>query len=617
MTQKNTKLELTWFGKDDAEKGIEPRILIENPDYSFGVSDSASHNSEAKGEGNMIIHGDNLLALRALERDYSGKVQCIYIDPPYNTGNAFEHYDDGIEHSLWLSLMRERLILLRRLLSITGSIWIQIDDEEQAYLKVLCDEVFGRHNFVNMISVNMKNIAGASGGGEDKRLKKNCEYILIYAKDYDNLRTFEPAYKYSEISELVERYRQEGISWKYTSVLWDEGQKEYLTSTVDGDGNEIKIFARRNIVIKSIGQVARELRITEKDVYYRYGKQIFRTTMPQSSIRPRVMEKMSELGLNEKFVSIEYVPKTGKNKGQVYTQYYSGEKFNLFAWLRDVLEEKDGKLYKKDLQGTYWDFTAGTKNLTKEGNVEFPNGKKPESLIGRIIGMATQEGELVLDSFLGSGTTAATAHKMRRRYIGVEMGNQAYDLCVPRLRSIILGKDRGGITEDVHWTRGGSYRFYELAPSLLKEDKHGKLVINAAYNSDMLAAAMAKMEGFTYEPSTETFWKQGHSSGTDFIFTTTQFVTVESLGAILDTMADGESLLVCCKAFQPECKSFSSRISVKKIPSVLLGRCEFDHDDYSLNIIELPQTEEIDDSEDLDNSPETFSDDTSSELSLF
>ena len=210
----------------------------------------------------------------------------------------------------------------------------------------------------------------------------------------------------------------------------------------------------------------------------------------------------------------------------------------------------------------------------------------------RIISLFTNEGDLVLDSFLGSGTTAAVAHKMHRKYIGIELGEHAYSHCYTRLKSIITGSDPSGISRALSWNGGGGFKFYELAPSLLKKDSHGHLVINKEYNADMLAAAMAKMEGFTYEPSTETFWKQGHSSETDFIYTTTQFVTVESLGAILDTMADGESLLVCCKAFQPECKSFSSRISVKKIPSVLLGRCEFDHDDYSLNIIELPQMDE-------------------------
>lgn len=173
---KKGKLELTWVGKYEEEK-LEPRILIEDKSKSYGES-----NTE-----NMLIHGDNLLALKALENKYTGMIKCIYIDPPYNTGAAFEHYDDNLEHSIWLGIMKKRLEILRNLLAEDGTIWIQIDDEEQAYLKVLCDEIFGRSNFVNMISVNMKNVAGASGGGEDKRLKKNCEYILVYAKNYDLL----------------------------------------------------------------------------------------------------------------------------------------------------------------------------------------------------------------------------------------------------------------------------------------------------------------------------------------------------------------------------------------------------------------------------------------------
>ena len=266
----------------------------------------------------------------------------------------------------------------------------------------------------------------------------------------------------------------------------------------------------------------------------------------------------------------------------------------------------------------YYDYVQVFNNAGYEGGVDFKGGKKPEAYLQFILSLAgIKPGDVVLDSFLGSGSTAAVCSKLKIRWIGVEIGDHAYTHCYPRLKRIVDGTDDTGISSSINWKGGGGFKFYELAPSLLKKDSHGHLVINKEYNADMLAAAMAKMEGFTYEPSTETFWKQGHSSETDYIYTTTQFLTVESLGAILDTMADGESLLVCCKAFQPECKIFSSRISVKKIPSVLLGRCEFDHDDYSLNIIELPQTEEIDDSEDLDNSPETFSDDSSSEPSLF
>lgn len=525
------KLELTWIGKDDRHENLEPRILIESPEYSYGDT-----NTE-----NIIIHGDNLLGLRAIEDKYTNSIKCIYIDPPYNTGEAFENYDDNLEHSIWLDLMRSRLMILRRLLREDGTIWIQIDDEEQAYLKVLCDEVFGRSNFVNMIFVNMKNIAGASGGGEDKRMKKNCEYILVYAKDYSLMPLFNGPYAYTEMSDLIQQYIEEGKSWKYTTVLVDPGTKEYVGSTVDGDGNEIKVYLRKNPQMMSIKQIAKRDNISEKEAYKRYGVSIFQTTNAQSSIRTRVMDYRAEQGITEDVLSIEYVPKTGKNKGKLYEQFYKGDKCRLFVWLRDTSEVIDGELYKKDLQGTYWDMNAWMKNLTKEGQVQFPQGKKPEKLVGQIFSMTTKPGDIVLDSFLGSGTSAAVAHKMGLTYVGIEMGTQAYTHCYPRLKLVIDGGDTNGITEETKWTKGGGFKFYEIAPSLLKEDSHGQLVINKEYNANMLAAAMAKHEGFSYEPSSEVYWKQGRGSEDDYIFTTTQFITRETLDRISEDMAEGES----------------------------------------------------------------------------
>ena len=470
-------------------------------------------------------------------------------------------------------MMHPRLQLLRNLLSDDGSIWIQIDDEEQAYLKVMCDEIFGRANFVNMISVNMKNIAGASGGGEDRRLKKNCEYILIYAKNYDLLDTFRAAYDYEEISELVERYKEEGISWKYTSVFLDEGEKRYIASTVDGDGNEIKIFEHTNYVLKSIGAVAKDEGITEKDVYYRYAGRIIRTTMPQSSIRPRVMKRLQEMGYSNDLISIEYVPKTGKNKGTVYTQYYKGDKYNLFAWLSDVLEERDGVYYKKTMQGTYWDYTAGTKNLTKEGKVEFPNGKKPEALISRIFSMTTIEGDYVLDSFLGSGTTAAVAQKMNRKWIGIEMGEHAYSHCKVRLDRVIDGEDTGGITKDEKWQGGGGYHFYELAPSLLvKNDKLPIYQINPSYTFEMLCEAICKIEGFRYKPQ-DVF--HGHSSEKRFIHITTEFINAGYIKSLSAHLVEGQSLLIYGTKIQSD-MVLPDNIEVKKIPKDLLEKCDFE-----------------------------------------
>ena len=579
------KLELTWVGKDEEIK-LEPRILIENPKLSNTEKD--------KDTENMLIHGDNLLALKALESKYAGQIKCIYIDPPYNTGSAFEHYDDNLEHSIWLSLMRARLIILRNLLHKEGSIWIQIDDEEQAYLKVLCDEVFGRSNFVNMISINMKNIAGASGGGEDKRLKKNCEYILIYARNYDLLPIFKGAYDLEEIADVVERYRSEGISWKYTTALVNKGDKVYIGSTTDGDGAEIKIYRRDNYVIKPLSKIIKEEKITEREAYKKYSDCIFQTAMPQSSIRPRVMEKVKEIGIESDLYSIEYVPKSGRNKDQIYEQFYKGDNFRLFAWLKDVSEVVDGKLYKKTLQGTYWNFASETKNLTKEGSVEFPNGKKPERLIARILDMTTSENDFILDSFLGSGTTAAVAHKMGRRWIGVEMGNHAYTHCKVRLDKVISGEDQGGISKSQNWHGGSGYKFYELAPSLIVEDKFGNPVINKEYNADMLAAAMALHEGFEYAPDANFYWKQGKNENA-YIYTTTVHLTEAHLDAISKEMKEDEYLVIACKSYDADIERAYKNIKIKKIPQFLLGRCEFGKDNYNLNIVDVPICEEDDD----------------------
>lgn len=560
--QKTGKLELTWVGKYD-DKVVEPRILLEDVSNSYGDPSS----------DNMLIHGDNLIALQALQQDYAGKIKCIYIDPPYNTGNAFEFYDDDVEHSIWLSLMRDRLILLRELLADEGSIWIQIDDEEQAYLKVLCDEVFGRRNFINTISVNMKNNAGASGGGEDKKLKKNCEFILVYAKNYEELTPFKSAYDYTEMYQVVLQYREQGKNWHYTSVLVNPGEKEYAGSTTDGNGDEIKLYKRKNTIIKSIKQIMDDESISEEEAYYKYGQFIFEAKDAQSSIRKRVIEAKKEYGLVDDIISIEYVPKTGKNKGNLYEQFYKGDSCRLFAWLKDISEVIDGVLYKKDKQGTYWDFTASINNLTKEGGVQFPSGKKPEALVGRIFSMTTEESDLVLDSFLGSGTTAAVAQKMKRHWICIELGDHAYSLCKQRLDRVIDGEDTGGITKDEKWQGGGGYHFYELAPSLLvKNDKLPIYQINPSYTFEMLCEAICKIEGFRYKPQ-DVF--HGHSSEKRFIHITTEFVNAGYIKSLSARLAEGQSLLIYGTKIQSD-MILPDNIEVKKIPKDLLEKCDFE-----------------------------------------
>lgn len=423
------------------------------------------------GEMNFLIEGDNLASLQLLEKTHKGKIDLIYIDPPYNTGNQDFIYDDcyvdtedGFRHSKWISFMTKRLYAARSLLTEKGVIFIQISDIELAQLRLLCDTVFGEDNFLNIISVNMKNIAGASGGGEDKRFKKNCEYILVYAKNYSLMPLFNGPYEYREIYSVVEQYRVEGKNWHYTSVLVERGDKEYFGSTVDGNGDEIKLYRRKNAVVKSVRQVMADEGISEKEVYYKYGQCIFEAKDAQSSIRTRVINAKKQYGITDDIISIEYIPKTGKNKGTLYEQFYKGDKCRLFAWLGDISEIIDGLLYKKDLQGTYWDYTSRINNLTKEGNVEFGNGKKPIDLLKRIIALYPDNEITVLDFFAGSGSTG---HAVIAQNIE-DGGNRQFILCTNNQNSICREKTYVRLSNVIKGYTTENGKAFEPMPASLK-----------------------------------------------------------------------------------------------------------------------------------------------------
>ena len=565
------KLELTWIGKGQ-EPEIEPRILIHDKNKSYG-----DENTE-----NMLIHGDNLLALKALEQQYAGKIKCIYIDPPYNTGSAFEHYDDNLEHSIWLSLMKSRLEILRNLLADDGVIFVQIDDVEQAYLKVIMDEIFGRSNFINVVTVKTK-IGGVSGSSEGKSLKDATEFINIFAKDKINL-LFNDVFTYTEISEYVQKYKNEGKSWKYTSVIKELSDKVLLKD--DGD---IKYYGYRNFKSVSVSQFARENNISEAEVYSRFSNKIFRTTNAQSSIRQKVIDNTEALGFD--IVSIEYIPMKGKNQGTLTEILYKGDKCNMFMLLSDMMDEINGKSYYKEKLTTLWE-NIQYNNLAKEGQNSFPNGKKPELLIKNILELSTKSGDIVLDSFLGSGTTAAVAHKMGRKWIGIELGEHCYTHCKTRLEKIIDGEDKQGISNDVDWQGGGGFKFYELAPSLLKKDKYDNWIVDQDnYNADMLAAAVTKLNGYFYNPDKEVFWKQGKSTESSYIFTTTQYITAQYLDSLANELGFNERLLVCCPAFDRGLNNSYDNITIKKIPQSILNRCQFGVSDYNMNIVNFEDFE--------------------------
>ena len=572
------KLELTWYGKDEPIR-VEPRLLIENPALSNVGSDTDT--------GNMLIHGDNLLALKALESKYTGQIKCIYIDPPYNTGAAFEHYDDNMEHSIWLRLMKVRLEILRNLLAPEGAICVQIDATEIAYLKVLMDEIFTRKNFINMISVKTK-IAGVSGSNMGKSLQDNIEYILMYARDKNCLR-LNPIYVKQKLFLRIKSYELEGKSWKYISVLSKLGDKVLLKEDSE---HGMTYYGYRTMETMSIAAFARANNISEEDVYSNYADRIFQTTNAQSSVRQTVMNEAKDF--DYPMIGLEYVPIKGKNAGKRIEILYKGNQRRMMMFLSDSVEEENGEYFYLDKINTLWN-DIQYNNLTKEGNVQFPNGKKPESLIGRIIKMLSFEGDVVLDSFLGSGTTAATAHKLKRRWIGIEFGDHCYTHCIPRLNNVIDGTDSGGITESVGWQGGGGFRFYELASSLINEDPFGELVINDKYDADMLAAAVALHEGFTYQPSEGLFWKQSVGNENSYLFVTTRHLNSAYLDSIKDTMEDGEYLVIACRSFDSGLEKAYPGITIKKIPQMLLNRCEFGKADYNLNIVHPPVYEDEED----------------------
>jgi adenine-specific DNA-methyltransferase len=552
------KLELTWVGKYD-DKVIEPRILVEDIEKSYG--DPISEN--------MLIHGDNLIALQALQQDFAGRIKCIYIDPPYNTGSAFEHYNDNLEHSIWLDLMSKRLILLRDLLDDDGGICVQIDAVEMPYLKVIMDEIFQRRNFVNIVCVKTK-IAGVSGSNLGKSLQDNVEFIMIYAKDISNFSLKMIPQKNKELIDYIDEYIEQGKSWKYTSVLKTIDDGSYVKSFKAGNGDEIKLFVHKKFEIKSINQIANdEFDGDTKKAYYSYINKVFRTTNAQTSIRTKVIKETKEFN-NKGIFSIEYIPIKGKNAGQVTRFYYKNT--NLIAWLKDVVRIQKNSITKLDNMGNLWD-DIQYNNLTKEGSVQFPNGKKPEALIRRFIEMLSEPGDYVLDSFLGSGTTVAVAHKLRRKWIGVELGNQCYSHCKPRLDRVINGEDSGGISKDLEWIGGGGYHFYELAPSLLtKNSKLPIYQINPDYTYEMLCEAICKIEGFRYQPS-GTY--HGHSSEKRFIHVTIEFVNAEYIRSVSSTLGDDQSLLIYGTKIQSDLR-LPNNIEVKRIPKDLLTKCDYE-----------------------------------------
>lgn len=544
--EKKGKLELTWVGKYEEEK-LEPRILIEDKSKSYGDPDTE----------NMLIHGDNLLALKALENDYSGKIQCIYIDPPFNTGQAFEFYDDDLEHSIWLDLIYKRIKILYGLLKEDGMFWIHLDDVEVHYCKIMLDEIFNRSNFVSHITYERSAVAGLGQGGY---LVNTTEHILLYKKsvlpEKENL-------SYDELGlNIIKRYNHFVSNFGTRKLV-----KEFVAKS---NGEKVRIYEHSGVEIETIS--LKNITEREEEIRQQFVKHIdtlFRGNRVQkeNEFQNDIIASMEK----GKFYSVDYVPSRGKYKDQETTLYYSN--CELLSWLKDTSSVENGKITKSQKMTTLWKHGEIPKaDIANEGGVYFPRSKKPEQLLKRIIEMSTKEGDYVLDSFLGSGTTAATAHKMGRKWIGIEMGEHAYSHCQKRLCNVIDG-EQTGISKSVNWHGGGGFKFYELAEPLLVKNKVLPIYqINPSYTWDMVCEAICKIEGFTYEPSGEF---QGYSSENRFIHVTGEFVNTKYVMSVMKTLGEKQSLLIYCKKNQAD-MILPENVEVKKIPKDLLEKCNFE-----------------------------------------
>ena len=527
IVSKKQKLELTWIGKEHRPK-LEPRILLEDPAKSYHGAHRVTDNDIFD---NRLIFGDNLLALKALEAEFTGKVKCVFIDPPYNTGSAFTHYDDGLEHSIWLSMMRNRLEMIRKLLSEDGSLWITVDDNEVHYLKVMCDEIFGRLNFITSIVwqkiYTTKNSAKHFSGMHD--------YILVYAKNID---------------------------------CWQR--------------NDLPRTAKQDDAYKNPDNDPRGVwKATPIHARNYYSKGLYKLVSPSGRIIDGPPHGTYWRMSKERF-----------NELNVDNQIWWGEKGDNVPAQKRFLSDVQGGI----VPSTWWSHTEAGHNgeaknevrALSESSDELFITPKPEKLICRILEISSSIGDLVLDSFAGSGTTGAVAHKMGRRWIQIELGEHCHTHIIPRLQKVVDGADKGGITEAVNWQGGGGFRYYHLAPSLLEQDKWGNWVINQAYNAAMLAEALCKLEGFTYAPSDTFYWQQGYSTESDFLYVTTQTLKHEQLAQLAEEVGTDRTLLVLCSAFRGKTDSFSN-LTVRKIPKQVLDRCEWGHDDYSLKVENLPK----------------------------
>lgn len=573
-----TKLELRWPHKDGMllyefdrdnkpipkfvrRREVEPRPLIEIG--QFGDERGSVYHAE---RSNLLIQGDNLRALRALAPDFAGKVKLIYIDPPFRTGNAFEHYDDSLEHSIWLTMMRDRLQHLRNLLSDDGAIFVHIDDHENAYLKVLLDETFGRRNFITTIVVKKSATTGHKAINPTP-VNVN-EFVHGYARDRNQ-------WQYRRLQVPREDY-----DWMYSKVITNiDAPPEHWQFINLSDATARSLgFESAKCVRSKLWQIAGDAAEvfggSSRDAYRKlndYFKQQQVNYALDNSDRVIRFARVNYEGVSQE--AQDLIDRSVSEGGRIYhlereeylDMYIAGQ--DRILWLSDKLAEVDGEKKLVEPLTNIWD-DISWQGIANEGDVVMRKGKKPEALIQRIIEISTREGDLVLDSFAGSGTTGAVAHKMRRRWIMIEMGEHAESLCIHRLKRVVSGEDDTGISGSVDWGGGGGFRYCVLGDPLLIEDKElGTHVINPNYTNGPLVRAVCVHEGFALTGKPVLHGRNGAT----YAHVTEEYISSAYVAEVAKCVDQAEKLIVFGLRVSSGIET-PSNVEVRKIPRDLTRR---------------------------------------------
>lgn len=554
----NAQLALTWPHRDKRlvyaydEQGqplprfvplgpLEPRPFIDVDQVGDEAGKAWSEHS------NLLIRGDNLHALETLKRYYAGQIKLVYIDPPFRTGAAFAEYDDGLEHSTWLTMMRDRLEILLELLSDDGSIWAEIDDTEFGYLNVLLDEVFGRQN--RIATVTVKRSAGTGHKSQNPGPINATDFILGYAKNRGN--------------------------WTYHPqvVLRDSYDKQYSKwiAGIDGPPENWKLESMADIFAVSQGfpnvKTARKeigaRKFTEQSQRFAIdnAKHVVRLAAPNYEGVSKAAQAMIDRSRLQPDL-VHHLPR------EDFDDFFflDGQRI-LFLQNKVGEAEGGGQAGLVEKLTNFWD-DVPWQGISGEGSVKFAKNKKPERLLQRIIAMASRPGDLVLDSFAGSGTTGAVAHKMGRRWLMVEMGEHAETLALERMRRVVSG-EQTGVSKAVEWKGGGGFRFMTLGQPLLgREPTLGLTVLNPAYSNGLLVSAVCLREGF--RPTGDELL-HGHGGGGAYAHVTEDFVTADVFDRLKAALPDGGALSVYCLA-HADGLGREAGITVLRVPKDLAQR---------------------------------------------